>query len=68
MQRGRVPQERLARLRVLCLELPAVYEEAAWAGTRWMIGKRNFTHAVMIERGRPPPTRARPPRRGRWRW
>ncbi len=54
MHRGQIPQEWLARLRVLCLELPAAYEEAAWAGTRWMIGKRNFAHAVMIQDGWPP--------------
>lgn len=54
MQRGQISQEWLTRLRALCLELPAAYEEAAWAGTRWMIGKRNFTHAVMIAHGWPP--------------
>jgi len=54
MSRGQIPEDGLTRLRMLCLALPAAYEEAAWAGTRWMIGKRNFAHALMIENGWPP--------------
>lgn len=54
MTRGQIPEDWLARLRLCCLELPAAYEETAWAGTRWMIGRRNFAHAVMIAQGWPP--------------
>jgi hypothetical protein len=53
-QRTEVPDEIVARLRGICLALPAAYEEAAWTGTRWMIGKRNFAHVVMIDAGWPP--------------
>jgi hypothetical protein len=49
-----VPAEILARLRSLCLELPESHEEAAWTGTRWMIGKKNFAHVVQIDAGWPP--------------
>jgi hypothetical protein len=48
-----VPANVLARLRAICLGLPEAYEEQAWVGTRWMVRKRNFAHAVPIERGRP---------------
>ncbi len=54
MTRAQIPDDWLTRLRIVCLELPATYEEPAWAGTRWMIGKRNFAHALMIENGWPP--------------
>ncbi len=53
-QRTEVPDEVVTRLRAICLALPAAYEEAAWTGTRWMIGKRNFAHVVMIDAGWPP--------------
>lgn len=49
-----VPGEIVARLNAICLGLPEVHEESAWAGVRWMIGKKNFAHAVMIDRGWPP--------------
>ncbi|MFQ6309804.1 hypothetical protein [Lysobacter capsici] len=49
-----VPREILARLNAICLGLPEVHEESAWTGVRWMIGKKNFAHAVMIDRGWPP--------------
>lgn len=49
-----VPSEILARLNAICLGLPEVHEESAWTGVRWMISKKNFAHAVMIDRGWPP--------------
>lgn len=52
--RPQVPQETIARIAAICLALPAAYEEPAWTGTRWMIGKKNFAHAVRIEDGWPP--------------
>src|SRR5688500_8187732 len=48
------PPPLLARLRRICLRLPAAYEETAWAGTRWMIRRRNFAHVVAIDGGWPP--------------
>jgi hypothetical protein len=53
-QRRDVPPDILAKIRLVCLDLPEAYEEAAWAGTRWMVGKKNFAHAVLIEGGSPP--------------
>lgn len=50
----RVPGELLARLNAICLGLPEVHEASAWTGVRWMIGKKNFAHALMIDRGWPP--------------
>ena len=44
----------VAELRAICLRLPEAYEEQAWAGTRWMIRKRNFAHVVAIDAGWPP--------------
>ncbi|MEL1265762.1 hypothetical protein [Pseudoxanthomonas putridarboris] len=52
--RTAVPVEFVEKLRAICLALPGVYEEAAWTGTRWMIGKRNLAHVVMIDQGWPP--------------
>lgn len=52
--RTEVPKEVLARLRLVCLDLPGAYEEPAWVGTRWMVGKKNFAHVVVIDEGRPP--------------
>lgn len=52
--RAEVPADIVAKLRAICLALPAAYEEAAWVGTRWMIGKKNFAHVVMIDGGWPP--------------
>lgn len=49
-----VPPETIERIAAICLALPAAYEEAAWTGTRWMVGKKNFAHAVRIEGGWPP--------------
>jgi len=48
-----VPLPVLARLRLVCLELPEVVEESAWQGIRWCVRGRNFAHALMIVDGRP---------------
>lgn len=48
-----VPADVLAKLRLACLDLPDAYEEKAWTGTRWMVGKKNFAHVVMIANGEP---------------
>ncbi len=52
--RAAVPPLHLAKLRVVCLDLPEVAEVAAWAGTRWTVRGKNFAHALMIEQGWPP--------------
>jgi hypothetical protein len=49
-----VPKEILANLRLVCLDLPEATEETAWAGTRWMVRKKNFAHVLMIDDGWPP--------------
>jgi len=49
-----VPADILAKLRLACLDLPDATEERAWVGTRWMIGKKNFAHVLMISDGWPP--------------
>jgi hypothetical protein len=49
-----VPPAVLAALRSVCLALPDVSEEAAWAGTRWVVRRRNFAHVVVIDDGWPP--------------
>jgi len=49
-----VPDAVLARLRLVCLELPEVVEEAAWTGTRWCIRGKNFAHVLTIRGGWPP--------------
>ena len=48
------PPRILTRLRRICLRLPEAYQETAWAGTRWMIRRRNFAHVVAIADGWPP--------------
>jgi hypothetical protein len=53
-KRAEVPREILARLRLVCLDLPEAHEEEAWAGTRWMVIKKNFAHVLMIDGGWPP--------------
>jgi hypothetical protein len=53
-RRENVPHEIVARLRLVCLDLPEAYEEPAWVGTRWMIAKKNFAHVLMIDAGWPP--------------
>jgi hypothetical protein len=54
MKKGQAPEEIVARLRLTCLDLPEAYEEEAWAGTRWMVKKKNFAHVLTIEKGWPP--------------
>jgi hypothetical protein len=49
-----VPENILQRLRLTCLDLPEVTEEAAWVGTRWLVAKKNFAHVVRIDSGYPP--------------
>jgi hypothetical protein len=49
-----VPPDIVSRLRLICLELPEAREEAAWTGTRWNVGTKNFAHVVMIDGGWPP--------------
>jgi hypothetical protein len=48
-----VPLPVLARLRLVCLEMPEVVEETAWEGIRWCVRGRNFAHVLMIVGGRP---------------
>ena len=48
------PRELLARSRLVCLELPEVIEERAWAGTRWCVRGKNFAHLLTIHSGWPP--------------
>jgi hypothetical protein len=52
--RATVPPDVLAKMRVVCSGLPETYEEAAWAGIRWCVNKKNFAHVVMIDDGWPP--------------
>jgi hypothetical protein len=52
--RRAVPADVLSKLRLICLELPEAREEAAWTGTRWNIGTKNFAHVLMIDAGWPP--------------
>jgi hypothetical protein len=54
MKRKEVPREVLSKLRLACLDLPEAREEQAWAGTRWVVGKKNFAHVLMIDGGWPP--------------
>jgi hypothetical protein len=49
-----VPADVLDALRAVCLPLPEVVEEEAWAGVRWTVRKRNFAHVVRIADGWPP--------------
>ncbi len=47
------PREILARLRLVCLELPEAREESAWEGIRWCVRGKNFAHVLMITDARP---------------
>jgi hypothetical protein len=49
-----VPDAVVGALRAICLALPEAHEEAAWAGTRWCVRKKNFAHVVEIDAGWPP--------------
>jgi YjbR len=44
-----VPAEVLARLRPVCLGLPEVVENQAWAGFQWRIRKRTFAHLLTVD-------------------
>jgi hypothetical protein len=46
-QSAAVPLPVLARLRLVCLELPEAVEETAWEGIRWCVRGRNFAHVLM---------------------
>jgi hypothetical protein len=49
-----LPQAIVDKLGEICLVLPEVHEEQAWVGRRWMVRKKNFAHALMIDNGYPP--------------
>ena len=49
-----VPDDVLAQLRLVCLDLPDAVEEPAWVGTRWCVRKKNFAHVLTINAGWPP--------------
>jgi predicted DNA-binding protein (MmcQ/YjbR family) len=49
-----IPEDILARLRLVCLDLPEATEENAWTGVRWSVAKKNFAHVVEIKGGQPP--------------
>ena len=49
-----VPRNVVAELRSMCRELPEVYEESAWVGTRWRIREQTFAHVLKIDKGWPP--------------
>ena len=44
-----VPLPILEELRSVCLGLPEVAEEQAWVGTRWVVRKKTFAHALMLD-------------------
>ncbi len=44
-----VPAPFVEELRSICLGLPEAYEQQAWAGTRWMVRRRNFAHVFCID-------------------
>lgn len=44
-----VPPEIVAQLRSVCMGLPEVSEEKAWAGTRWKIRNRTFAHVLTVD-------------------
>ena len=50
------PPEVLAQLRSVCLALPEAHEEHAWAGTRWRIRKRTFSHVRTVDTAAGPVT------------
>lgn len=53
-QQTEVAHAIVERLRTVCLDLPEVYEEQAWVGTRWCIRKQTFAHVLVIDNGWPP--------------
>ncbi len=53
-KRAEVPDELIAKLRLICLDLPDAYEENAWVGKRWLVRKKTFAHVLVIDGGWPP--------------
>jgi hypothetical protein len=49
-----IPADILANLRSICGPLPEAYEEKAWVGLRWVVGKKTFAHVLSINDGWPP--------------
>ncbi|MFL6060135.1 MAG: MmcQ/YjbR family DNA-binding protein [Marmoricola sp.] len=54
MERNDVDPAVVARLGAICLRLPEVTEQEAWAGVRWRVRGRTFAHVLPIIDGRPP--------------
>ncbi|MFT3711676.1 MAG: MmcQ/YjbR family DNA-binding protein [Archangium sp.] len=52
--RNEIPSWALEKVRLFAMDLPEAKEERAWAGVRWVVGKKNFAHVVFIERNWPP--------------
>jgi predicted DNA-binding protein (MmcQ/YjbR family) len=44
-----VPPTVLAELRSICLGLPEVVENQAWAGAQWRVRKRTFAHGLTVD-------------------
>jgi len=44
-----VPDEVVTTLRSICVSLPEVAENPAWAGTQWRIRKRMFAHVLAVD-------------------
>jgi hypothetical protein len=51
-----VPPDALDRLRSMCLALPEVHEQQAWAGTRWRIRRATFAHVLTLDEPSGPST------------
>jgi hypothetical protein len=44
-----VPVDVVGKLRAVCLRLPEVVENPAWAGFQWRIRKRTFAHLITVD-------------------
>jgi YjbR len=44
-----VPDDVVARLRVICAGLPDAYEEPAWVGVRWRVRTKTFANVLAID-------------------
>ena len=44
-----MPDDVVAELRSLCMDLPDVEEQQAWAGLRWAVRRRTFAHVLTLE-------------------
>jgi hypothetical protein len=51
-----VPDEVVGELRSICMGLPEVHEQEAWAGLRWMVRRRTFAHVLTLEAAQGPTT------------